>query len=163
MPLLAKQLPNLRVQVFGEGEYRRALEERARAHGVADRVVFRGYVAQSELLDTLNRADLGYVGMLCDLMLSNKLVEYVSLGVPAVVARWPTFEYYFPDGTVTTTIPATPARWHGRSSLLPTTPRPPAPAPCAPPPPTRTTAGRCSKGNTWGCTTDCWAALGRWG
>lgn len=100
VPLLTKHLPNLRVQVFGEGEYRRALEERARRNGVADRVVFRGYVAQGELLDTLTRADLGYVGMLCDLMLSNKLVEYVSLGVPTVVARWPTFEYYFPDDTV---------------------------------------------------------------
>ena len=46
---------------------------------------------QGELLAALARADVGYVGMLCDLMLSNKLVEYVATGVPAVVARWPTF------------------------------------------------------------------------
>jgi hypothetical protein len=33
-------------------------------------------------------------------MLSNKLMEYVALGVPAVVSRWPTYEHYFPDDAV---------------------------------------------------------------
>jgi len=93
-------LPNFRCQIFGEGEYRAALEARARERGVADNVVFRGYAPQSELLGALARADVGCVGMLCDLMLSNKLVEYVTVGVPAVVARWPTFGEYFPAGTV---------------------------------------------------------------
>jgi glycosyltransferase involved in cell wall biosynthesis len=100
LPQIAAALPNVRCQIFGEGEYRAALEARARERGVADRVVFRGFAPQGELLDALARADVGYVGMLCDLMLSNKLVEYVTVGVPAVVARWPTFEEYFPEGTV---------------------------------------------------------------
>jgi glycosyltransferase involved in cell wall biosynthesis len=101
VPLLAKQGLDVRVQVFGEGEYRKSLEAQARRIGVADRVIFRGFVPQDELLATLARADLGYVGMLCDLMLSNKLVEYVSLGIPVVVPRWPTFQHYFPEETVT--------------------------------------------------------------
>lgn len=101
VPLLVKQGLDVRVQVFGEGEYGKSLQDLARRKGVADRVIFRGFVPQDELLATLARADLGYVGMLCDLMLSNKLVEYVSLGIPAVVPRWPTFEHYFPDDTVT--------------------------------------------------------------
>jgi glycosyltransferase involved in cell wall biosynthesis len=101
VPLLMKQGLDVRVQVFGEGEYGKSLAERARRKGIADRVTFRGFVPQDELLATLSRADLGYVGMLCNLMLSNKLVEYVSLGIPTVVPRWPTFEHYFPDDTVT--------------------------------------------------------------
>lgn len=100
LPLVAKRLPGVHLTVFGEGEYRGALEERARRNGVADRVAFGGYAPLDELLAGLMDADLGYVGMLCDLMLSNKLVEYVALGVPAVVARWPTFEHYFPPDTV---------------------------------------------------------------
>lgn len=100
LPKVAAALPGVHCQVFGEGEYRAALEARARENGIADRVTFRGFAPQPELLAALERADVGYVGMLCDLMLSNKLVEYVTVGVPAVVARWPTFEDYFPEGTV---------------------------------------------------------------
>ena len=97
LPRLLAAVPGARVQIFGEGEYRAVLEARARDRGVADRVDFRGFAPQRELLDALARADVGYVGMLCDLMLSNKLMEYVAVGVPAVVARWPTFVHYFPE------------------------------------------------------------------
>lgn len=100
MPTILAALPHARCQIFGEGEYRGALEALARARGVADRVIFRGFAPQGELLAALARADVGYAGMLCDLMLSNKLVEYVTVGVPAVVARWPTFAHYFPEGSV---------------------------------------------------------------
>lgn len=100
MPVVLAAVPEARLQVFGEGEYRAALEARARKRGVTDRVVFRGYTPLGELLDALARADVGYAGMLCDLMLSNKLVEYVAVGVPAVAANWPTFAHYFPADTV---------------------------------------------------------------
>lgn len=100
LPLLTKSVPNVRVRVFGQGEYRRALAERARANGVADRVSFEGFLPPEALVSVLATADLGYVGFMCDLMLPNKLVEYVSLGVPVVLTRWPVFEHYFPDGTV---------------------------------------------------------------
>jgi len=101
LPKIAAEVPNVRVQVFGEGEHRQALEEQARRIGMADRVLFRGFVPLDELIATLARADAGYVGMLNDLVLPNKLMEYVSLGVPVLLSRWPTFEYYFPDDAVT--------------------------------------------------------------
>lgn len=101
LPRLAQRIPGVRLHVFGEGEYRPTLEERARRNGVAARVHFHGRIPQEELVEPLRRADVGYVGMLCDLMLSNKLMEYVALGVPVVVSRWPTYEFYFPDDTVT--------------------------------------------------------------
>ena len=100
LPLLTKAIPNVRVRVFGQGEYRHALAERARRNGVADRITFEGFLPPEELVATLAEADLGYVGFMCDLMLPNKLVEYVSLGVPVVLARWPVFEHYFPEDTV---------------------------------------------------------------
>jgi glycosyltransferase involved in cell wall biosynthesis len=108
MPKILAALPNARCQIFGEGEYRAELEAQARARGVADRVIFRGFAPQQDLLDALARADVGYAGMLCDLMLSNKLVEYVTVGVPAVVARWPTFKHYFPAGSVSYFAPGDP-------------------------------------------------------
>jgi glycosyltransferase involved in cell wall biosynthesis len=108
LPEIAQEIPEVRVQIFGEGEYRAELEARARRNGVAHLVRFRGFVPQEELLESLSHADLGYVGMLCDVMLSNKLMEYVALGVPVVLSRWPTFEHYFPDDAVTYFQPGRP-------------------------------------------------------
>ncbi len=49
--------------------------------------------------------DIGVVGnrrsVACELMLPVKLVEYVSLGIPAVVPRLKTIEHYFSDDMVT--------------------------------------------------------------
>jgi glycosyltransferase involved in cell wall biosynthesis len=100
LPSVAARVPEARLQVFGEGEYRRELEALAERKGVAHLVRFRGLAPIQELIANLRRADVGYAGMLCDNMLSNKLVEYVALGVPAVVARWSTFEHYFPNDAV---------------------------------------------------------------
>lgn len=47
---------------------------------MTDRVHLHGLVPLDELIASLARADVGYVGMLCDLMLSNTLAEYVALG-----------------------------------------------------------------------------------
>jgi glycosyltransferase involved in cell wall biosynthesis len=101
LPRVAVEAPQVRLQVFGEGEYRAELETRAQRLGLSEHVQFRGLVPLEELIANLAQADVGYAGMLCDNMISNKLVEYVALGVPAVVAQWPTFEHYFSNDSVT--------------------------------------------------------------
>ncbi len=101
LPRIRETVPGVEVHVYGEGEYLPVLEKRARDFGVDDLVHFHGLVPFEQMARYLLRADVGYVGMLCDLMLSNKLMEYVALGIPAVVARWPTYEHYFPADTVT--------------------------------------------------------------
>lgn len=99
LPRLAEEIPGLRLRVIGGGD-RPAMEEHAARVGVTGLVEFEDWIKLEELPDQLVRADLGYVGMLCDLMLSNKLMEYAALQIPAIVARWPTYEYYFPDDAV---------------------------------------------------------------
>jgi glycosyltransferase involved in cell wall biosynthesis len=101
LPEIAVQIPSVQVQIYGDGEFRANLEEQARRNGLASRVHFHGFVPQEQLVALLQHADIGYVGMLCDLMLSNKLMEYAALGIPIVGARWPTYEYYFPEDAVT--------------------------------------------------------------
>lgn len=100
LPLIAKEIPQARLHVIGAGEYRSQLQERVLQNGLMDRVQFTDWVPLEELPVHLRRADVGYVGMLCDFMLSNKLMEYVALGVPVVLARWPTYEHYFSDEAV---------------------------------------------------------------
>jgi glycosyltransferase involved in cell wall biosynthesis len=100
LPRLADEIPGVRLRIIGKGEYQPELERLARANGVADRVAFHDWVPVEELPGQLSGASIGYVGMLCDLMLSNKLMEYVALGIPVVAARWPTYERYFPDAAV---------------------------------------------------------------
>jgi glycosyltransferase involved in cell wall biosynthesis len=100
LPIVASQVPGVRLQVFGEGEHLDALRAQAERLRVADRVRFRGLVPLDELLENLAAAHVGFVGMLCDNMLSNKLMEYVALGVPVVASRWPTYQHYFPEDSL---------------------------------------------------------------
>lgn len=101
LPAIARSIPGVSLHIYGDGGYRKDLEELARRTGVAERVHFHGFVPLEAIPGYLQRADVGYVGMLCDFMLSNKLMEYTALRVPAIVARWPTYEHYFPDDAVT--------------------------------------------------------------
>ncbi len=100
LPEVITEVPGAEVHIFGEGEYRAALEARAKALGVDGSVKFRGFVPLDELLTGLSNARAGYVGMLNDLTLPNKLMEYVALRIPVVLARWKAFQTYFPEGAV---------------------------------------------------------------
>jgi glycosyltransferase involved in cell wall biosynthesis len=97
LPAVLEEVPNAHVQVFGAGEYRDELEQRVALGGLEEHVHFRGFAPLDELLDGIAQADVGYVGMLNDQVLPNKLMEYVAMHVPVILSRWPTFEYYFPD------------------------------------------------------------------
>lgn len=58
LPALAGAIPDVAYLVVGEGEDRPRLEARARGLGVADRVVFAGYVPESEKADHYRLADV---------------------------------------------------------------------------------------------------------
>lgn len=100
LPKLAEALPGVQVDIFGDGEYRAELEDRARRLGVADRVRFSGFVPHTELPALLAEADIGYAGPLVDLLVANKMLEYLALGIPMVLARWPALEDHFPEDCV---------------------------------------------------------------
>lgn len=104
LALLRRDWPGLTLDVLGEGEARRQLEALARELGVADGVRFHGYVPWDEAMRMVRGATLGIVPVIDDgygsWLLPNKLLEYVSHGVPAVCSRLTTMTDYFPEGTV---------------------------------------------------------------
>lgn len=101
---LRTEWPELTLDVLGEGEARPQLEQLARDLGVAGRVHFRGYVPWGEAMQRVRDATLGIVPVIDDgygsWLLPNKLLEYVSHGVPAVCSRLTTMVDYFPEGSV---------------------------------------------------------------
>jgi len=103
---LKESVPGVRLHLWGNGDDLDAFRRLAQARQVEDRVMFRpeGY-ALSELPERLHHMDVGLVGnrrtTAGDLMLPVKLMEYISLGIPAIVPRLRTIEHYFSEDMVT--------------------------------------------------------------
>jgi glycosyltransferase involved in cell wall biosynthesis len=104
--MLRERIPGLRLHLWGPGDDLLRFQGLASELGVEDIVEFRpkGYPLQ-ELPAKLGPMHLGVIGnrrsVACDLMLPVKLMEYVSLGIPAVAPRLRTIEHYFSDQMVT--------------------------------------------------------------
>jgi glycosyltransferase involved in cell wall biosynthesis len=102
---LRDRIPGVCLHLWGNGDDLESFRGLARTKRVDDRIVFRpqGYPL-SELPQHLQHMDVGLVGnrrsAAGDLMLPVKLLEYVSLGIPAIVPRLKTIEHYFTDDMV---------------------------------------------------------------
>jgi glycosyltransferase involved in cell wall biosynthesis len=99
VPLIRRQIPNLKVWVVGDGEYRDDLEALAKQTGVADCVEFTGWVKHEQVADCIDRCQAGIVPMLYN-QLPNKLFEYVAMGKPTVVGDVPSIRSAFADHEV---------------------------------------------------------------
>jgi glycosyltransferase involved in cell wall biosynthesis len=101
---LADRWPKLTLRVIGDGDARPRLEELARELGIADRVIFTGYLPWPETIAQVQRAAAGIVSVIADgygeVLLPTKLLEYTSLAVPTVCARLPAVEDYFPEDSI---------------------------------------------------------------
>jgi glycosyltransferase involved in cell wall biosynthesis len=97
---LAVEVPELRVEIIGEGDGIPELRERVRSLRLSDRVAIDGeYIPHREALERVSGASVGVVPNLPTRLnrfaLSSKLLEYVALGVPVVSADLPTIREYF--------------------------------------------------------------------
>jgi glycosyltransferase involved in cell wall biosynthesis len=104
--LLEDRLPRLRGLILGEGDALSSAEALAHRRGVASRIDFsNGFVSHVEALTRVAGASCGVIpnrpSHLNRFALSSKLLEYVSLGIPAVVARLETLEAHFSTDEVT--------------------------------------------------------------
>ncbi len=103
--LAKKHIPGLEFYVIGEGDDREQLLERLDELELNDCIKFsRGRVPLKKLPALIEQADLGIVPISYDpftkYMLPVKLMEYLKLGIPVVVARTRTIETYFDDTMV---------------------------------------------------------------
>lgn len=100
--LLEHEIPSLRLQIYGDGSYRAAVQALVRDLGLEPRVSFsNGWVSAEELLQALQAADAGVVAIkqdaFRDLTLCNKMFDFIGLRKPAMVSRTRSVEEYFDD------------------------------------------------------------------
>jgi glycosyltransferase involved in cell wall biosynthesis len=99
---LRDEIPELRLEVYGEGSFLPEVEEMVRERGLEDRVWFaRDYVPIEQLLEGLARCDVGVVAMkkdaFRDLTHCNKMYDLIAMRRPAAISRTRSVESYFPE------------------------------------------------------------------
>lgn len=105
LPKIKKEIEDLELQIFGEGDDIPCLIDLAEELGLVHCVrISGGMVPMDELVPIILNADVGIVPILYDdftkYMLPVKLLEYVALGIPVVSSRTETIETYFDDSMV---------------------------------------------------------------
>jgi glycosyltransferase involved in cell wall biosynthesis len=100
--LLGEEMPDLRVELYGEGSERDELERLAARLGVAGRVRFSdGFVPIDDLVRAIAEADAGVVAIrrdvFRDLTHCNKMFDFIAMRRPAIVSRTRSVEAYFDE------------------------------------------------------------------
>lgn len=98
------EIPGLRLELYGAGDFRPTIERMVAELGLTSIVHFHGQRPLEEMPAAIVRADVGVAPMRQDVFtdcgLPTKLLEYVALGVPGIASRTATTADYFDDSMV---------------------------------------------------------------
>ena len=101
---IRKIRPEVQLLIVGEGEDEAPLRELIREHRLERHVTLLGFRPLEETARLVDAADIGVTAntkdVFTELIVPTKLMEYVALGVPAVVSRLPAVEQYFDETMV---------------------------------------------------------------
>ncbi len=114
VPLLLKDIPELKIDIIGEGEHRPDLEQLARELGVDE--VFEFYrIHPLRKCPGLysQRAHIGLAPMIEDVGAPNKIFEYFALGKATIASAQPSFKALFDESCISY-FPARQCRGTGR-------------------------------------------------
>jgi glycosyltransferase involved in cell wall biosynthesis len=102
--IAAGNATDMKFHIFGNGPELERLRRLARDVNVGGKVVFHGGVSHVEMLERLREMDLGVLAFEKDVFLnlsfSNKLAEYIFLGIPVVTTDLDSVKYYFGDNHI---------------------------------------------------------------
>lgn len=98
---LQTQIPRIRLRLVGDGDLVPALQARARALGIADRISFDGPVPLPEIPPIVAQCWVGVQAHRLDPLMrfstSTKVLEWCALGLPVIVSRTEGVTHFFND------------------------------------------------------------------
>jgi glycosyltransferase involved in cell wall biosynthesis len=101
---LIHQIPGFELHIIGGGDGLPELKSMVRSLNLEEYVHLHQAVPWDQLASKLERMDVGIVAnrvnVATELMLPSKLIDYVVLGIPAIVPRLRAIQYYFSDEMV---------------------------------------------------------------
>ena len=102
---LVHEIPGFELHIIGAGDGLPEIESKVQSLGLEHRIHLHPVVPWDRLPAQLQTMDVGIVAnrvnVATELMLPSKLIDYVVLGIPAIVPRLKAIEYYFSDEMVT--------------------------------------------------------------
>jgi len=97
--LLRKRVPGLRLEIWGDGTHRPAVEALTRELDLVDRVHFSGWVTMEALMPHIAAADAGVVAVrrdaFRDVTLCTKMFDLVAFHKPVIISRTRSVDAYF--------------------------------------------------------------------
>ena len=101
VPLLKGDIPDLKVIIAGDGEYRSGLEDLAQSMGVKQYVDFTGWLPVEKVHSQIAQSHIGVVVIPAGVnpSMPNKLFEYLALGRPTVITSVPAIKAYLDDSS----------------------------------------------------------------
>jgi glycosyltransferase involved in cell wall biosynthesis len=104
MAIARDDMPEAEMHIYGQGKVRKQLEKLIKDLSLQDRVFINSPVPRISVPDILRNADLGVDpkrdGVLAGEGLSSKCMEYLSMGLPAVVSSIRAARTYYDDSMV---------------------------------------------------------------
>lgn len=102
MATLRDEIPELRLQLIGDGPERENLKRLIRERGLEDRISLTGLIPMEKVAEVMAGIDLGVVPKRADGFgneaFSTKIMEFMAMNVPVLASRTRVDEYYFHDG-----------------------------------------------------------------
>lgn len=101
---VSRTIPGVRLLILGDGNRLREVLALAEELGIGDRVEHLKAVKQEHVKDVMAAADVGISthqgGPFGDLYFSNKILEFMTQGLPAISSRTYTVERYIPEDVI---------------------------------------------------------------
>jgi glycosyltransferase involved in cell wall biosynthesis len=95
IPRLVEHIPNLKVDLVGDGESRPGLEGLVKTLKVGEYVNFPGWRPHEEIPGYIAAADVAVAPMRDDVGLPNKMFDYFSMSKPCVASALPSLQMAF--------------------------------------------------------------------
>lgn len=86
--LIKEELPNVCLVIFGDGPYKRTLEQKSVQMNLQNKILFKGWISSSKKYHALAKGDLGIIFhkecKLTNHTIPNKIFDYMSMGIPVI-------------------------------------------------------------------------------